>query len=208
MTKKSTPEWSFMIRTEDIGDGVKTYRLSADEDAYAGLARRFDVMSLKDVRAHVTVQRRRGGSVFYIAGSVSAIVTQACVVTLDPVETAIEEPFESYFAEGHQVISFPSAVKSRGADASDQPHHHEIEILGDEESPEPVIDGQIDLGELCAQYLALAIPAYPRAPHADDLLVQLNITQQDVAPETGPDDQPPKKSPFAALKEWKDRLGE
>ncbi len=208
MTKKSAPEWSFVIRTEDIGDGIKTYRLSADDDACAGLARRFDVMSLKDVRAHVTVERRRGGSVFFIAGSVSAIVTQACVVTLDPVETALDETFETYFAEGHQVISFPSAVKSRGAGHDDPPHHHEMEIFGEEESPEPVIEGQIDLGELCAQYLALAIPAYPRAGHADSLLAELNITQQDVAPETDSDGPSPKKSPFAALKEWKDRLGE
>jgi hypothetical protein len=38
---------------------------------------------------------------------------------------------------------------------------------GDIEPPEPVIGEAIDLGELVAQYLSLAINPYPRAPDAE-----------------------------------------
>ena len=56
----------------------------------------------------------------------------------------------------------------------------------DSEPPEPVIGDSIDLGELVAEYLSLAINPYPRAPDADAEAAQyLSDT--------------PADSPFAAL---------
>jgi hypothetical protein len=42
----------------------------------------------------------------------------------------------------------------------------ELDVEG-AEAPEPVLDGWIDLGELAAEQLGLAIDPYPRKPDAE-----------------------------------------
>ena len=56
--------------------------------------------------------------------------------------------------------------------------------LADEDEPDPVIDGKIDLGALAAEFFALGLDPYPRKPDA--------IFEQSAESE-------PADSPFAAL---------
>ena len=39
-------------------------------------------------------------------------------------------------------------------------------MLADEDEPDPVIDGKIDLGALAAEFFALGLDPYPRKPGA------------------------------------------
>ena len=57
--------------------------------------------------------------------------------------------------------------------------------LADEDEPDPVIDGKIDLGALAAEFFALGLDPYPRKPG-------VAFDEEETNPE-------PTDSPFAAL---------
>ncbi len=83
------------------------------------------------------------------------------------------------------------------------PEHHEPEdaILRtgafdeDDEWPEPIVEGRIDIGEAVAQQLALALDPYPRKP---------GISLEDVIGNAAAGDDRPA-SPFAVLAGLVDR---
>ena len=68
----------------------------------------------------------------------------------------------------------------------------EIDFDPEHEPPETIIDGVIDIGELAAQFLALALDPYPRAPG-----VALD--------QVWSDGDEPTSSPFAAIEKLKRR---
>ena len=72
------------------------------------------------------------------------------MVTLDPVPARIDERFEVDFLEGIQPAVADLELDAEAAEA-----------------PEPAPDGWIDLGELAAEQLGLALDPYPRRPDAE-----------------------------------------
>jgi hypothetical protein len=83
--------------------------------------------------------------------TLEADVIQSCVVTLEPVRSLVRDRFEATFAEG--------------ADAQDAP---EVEVdPAAADPPEPIVGGKLELGELAAQHLSLAIDPYPRRAGAE-----------------------------------------
>jgi hypothetical protein len=84
---------------------------------------------------------------------VTADIVQNCVVSLEPVEQAIDEPVSVRFApERDEVVG-------RGG---------EIEVdLDADDPPEPLLGSSIDLGALAEEYFVLAIDPYPHAPGAE-----------------------------------------
>jgi hypothetical protein len=81
---------------------------------------------------------------------VSARVGQTCVVTLEPIEKAVEEAIDLEFAPAGAggVAAEPKAARKKA--------------VGEYESPEPLVDGTLDLGGLATEFLVLGIDPYPR----------------------------------------------
>jgi Large ribosomal RNA subunit accumulation protein YceD len=102
-----------------------------------------------------------------VTGVVNARVSQICVVTLEPFDDAIEEQVEVDFASGGALMPEGGVV---------------------DEPADEISGGQIDLGALAAEFLALGLDPYPRKPGADFAY-------------DGKDEGP--ASPFAALKALK-----
>ncbi len=95
-----------------------------------------------------------GNKIIMAQGCFGADVVQKCVVTLDPVKSRITSEFTSMFTEDN-VHFLPGA---------------EITVSPEEgESPEPIENGIIDMGEMVAQQLALEIDLYPRSPRAKEM---------------------------------------
>jgi uncharacterized metal-binding protein YceD (DUF177 family) len=114
-----------------------------------------------------------------VKGRISAEVVQACVVTLDPVPARIDERFEVDFLEGVQPAVTDLELDAEAAEA-----------------PEPAPDGWIDLGELAAEQLGLAMDPYPRKPDAE----------VPAAWKAEPSDEPvaaERPNPFAVLEKLK-----
>jgi uncharacterized metal-binding protein YceD (DUF177 family) len=149
-----------------------------------------EVVEISSLEAKLKIVRENG-RVLHITGRFTADIVQNCVVTLEPVKSHLEDDFESWFADPGQAVSFARArhEKQKLQGESERP------MLEEYEDPEPVIDGRINIGEVVAQYLSLAIDPYPHAEGVERV---------------GQDDEQKKEAdnPFAKLKALRGDKGE
>ncbi len=129
--------------------------IEADAAQRAALARAHGLVSVERYRAEllVTPWRRNG---VRVSGRVEADITQACVVTLEPVTAHIDAPVEGLF------LPEDSKLGRQGFGAGG-------EILLDAEgpdAPETFSGDTIDVGQLAEEFFGLAIEPYPRKPGA------------------------------------------
>ena len=152
-------------------------RFEASEEERAALAEHFGILSVESLTADLLVRRWKRDGV-EVEGRFRAKVSQACVVTTEPVAEAINEPVE--------VIFVPDGSKlSRIAPESDGELHLDPEGA---DIPETFTGDRIDLGAYLTEIVGLALDPYPRAEGAE-------FTDTD----TDPDPDGGKVSPFAAL---------
>lgn len=81
-----------------------------------------------------------------VKGRIAAAVTQVCVVTLDEFDSDLEEEVEVDF----------SAPDSLPLTTGESEHEYE--------PPDEIVNGQVDLGSITAEFLALGLDPYPRKP--------------------------------------------
>lgn len=143
-------EFGYLIDVDEIDAEGQTVAFSLDDVQRAQLAARLGLQSLQRLDVAAQVRRRDDGTVI-ARGTIRATVVQSCVVTLDPVEAAIEEPFE---------VCYVPAGNGEGPE-------REIEIGADDDDIETFDGSTIDLGRTAVEYLALAIDPYPRRQGAE-----------------------------------------
>ena len=141
-------EFSRPILVDRLSSVEFVEAIEADSSERSRLAERFGLVSLDRLDASVRVQRREGGIV-RVAGQLVADVVQTCVVTLEPFPSHIEDSF---------TVEFTQAPLETVQDLSLDP---------EQDAPEPIEGGTIDVGELAAQHLSLALDPHPRAPGAE-----------------------------------------
>lgn len=187
------PEWSRSINIDKIDNAPVERHISAKPEERKKLARRLDIQSLENLEADINLRRSGANSmIIHVTGRFKASVTQQCVVTLEPVKSEIEEDFEAWYADPEEAISLARVRHDREL----QKQGGERPILDEHEDPEPVENGQIDLGEVVTQFLSLAINPYP---HAESVKFESGDDKEYSA---GPTPEA-RKNPFAALKNWK-----
>jgi uncharacterized metal-binding protein YceD (DUF177 family) len=142
------PEFSRPFPVERLGTTRVTETIEAKPQERAALAKRFDLVSLDSLSAVVSLDPVQAIDLIRVTGQIEADVVQTCVVTLEPFATHVSEPFALDFSRN--PVEEPDG----------------IDLDMDAEPPEPVEDGAIDIGELAAQYLSLALDPYPRSPGA------------------------------------------
>ncbi len=199
MVKKHTQapinEWSDFINGDRIDSKALRTKIEASEEQRKNVAMRANVPAINALNADLTIEREQAGRVVHVAGRFTAQVMLTCSVTAEEFEIDIEEPVEGWFEDKESTVSFLKAVKER--DGQQQKGGIEVEITPEEEDPEEMINGQIDLGELVVQHLILSIPAYPRIEGAEH-----SVGDTDALPA---EDSPLRKNPFEALKDWKEQ---
>jgi hypothetical protein len=169
-----TPEFSRLIDADTISETPRTIEIGADEAERRRLAGRFRLVAIDQLTASITLARRAG--ILHADGQVTADVVQSCVVTGEPLPAHVDAPFA--------VRYVPDALSPSGEE--------EVELSEGDCDTLPLESGRIDLGELAAETVALALDPYPRSPGAA-------LGNQAM---TGDDDA----GPFAALRALKDRL--
>ncbi len=154
------PEFSRPIARERLGGQVIVEEISATPPERAALARRFGLLGFDLLRATAKIEPADGADgpdgkgLLRLGGHLSAEVSQACVVTLEPVASRIEADFTLLYSLEPGPAPAPAGA---------------VEVVVDpeaEDPPEPLGPGGLDLGEAVAQQLALALNPYPRAPGA------------------------------------------
>ncbi len=180
------PEFSRPVQADSIGHEAVQREIEATPEECAALARRLDLEAIGSLRASLRLRRARGGQMVRIEGRMHAEVVQTSVVSLDPVPNTVEEEFAALFAP-------PELVPEGGLELDLDPYA--------EDDPEPIENGRIDLGELTAQHLSLALDPYPRLPgeEADEGGEAEGGSAQ---PEPQTEE---RRQPFASLARLKDR---
>lgn len=156
-------EFSRPLRLEGR-QGRLDFAIAAETAELGALAARFGLEAIERLEASGAVRARPGGG-WRLAARLRAEVVQTCVVSLEPVVTTIEESIQ---------IDFLPA--SRPDDAV------EIDLDAEDDAEPFPEDGVLDVGEIAAQHLSLALPLFPRASHAawDD-----RVEAATLAPEPG-----------------------
>jgi hypothetical protein len=173
MADRADP-WSVPVAVEKIPETGVHRDLEANPASREAMAEAAGLREVLSATASLDVTPQGGGR-FHVGGRVKARIGQTCVVTLDPIETDIDEPVDAIFAPPDQIPQL--------ADLVDETEDSDDEVP---DPPEPIENGMIDLGRLATDALFLAIDPYPRKPGVvfEPLVV-------------APD---PEDHPFAALK--------
>lgn len=181
MTSKGKPPFSYLVKVGHVSANPVTVRLSADVEERGALAEAWKVLAVGSFEAELDVSRWKRDGV-RIKGSLHARLTQACVVTLEPVESEIDEPFEALFVpEGSRLARMETGETG--------------EVVVDPEGPdmpESFAGDSIDVSAVVTEFAALAIDPYPRkegvefSPHVE-----------------GEKDREHEGSPFAVLENWR-----
>jgi hypothetical protein len=177
--KKTESLWSVPVAVEDIPETGLHIEIEPTDAIRAELAKLAAIRALPRLSATFDLTRRGAG--VHVAGQVRARVGQTCVVSLEPMESEVDETVDLLFAPGAAGAAKPGdgATEAGMADA-------------DAEPPEPLVNGRVDLGAIATEFLVLGIDPYPRKPDAEF---------------SPPKVENGGASPFAALEALKKRPG-
>lgn len=156
------------VRINEIGAGIER-RLVPDEAAQTRIVKALDLASLTTFEADLKIAPAHVG--WTLSGRIRATLEQVCGITLEPLPVQVDERFSVDLVEAAE------------------PETDEIEVTLDDNAPDVIEDGRIDLGQYAVEQLALALDPFPRKPGAEF-----------VQPE-----EPAEISPFAVLKAFKAR---
>jgi uncharacterized metal-binding protein YceD (DUF177 family) len=173
-------EFSRKLRLDRLASGRYEQQLEAGAQERSALATRFGLQELTSLTGQVLVTRPMDSPLVRVEGSLAADVVQTCVVSLQPFAARVEESFVQLFT-----------LDDSSADDG------EVFVAADEDdTPEPLTVDSLDLGEVLAEQLALALDPHPRAPGVSFEGASFGAT----GPEDG-DDAP--DNPFAVLRQLK-----
>ena len=153
MTDTETPIRS-LLSPQDVPATGKHVKIGGDPALRAALARFAEVVEVLAFEADLEV-RPWSGDGFAVTGRVTARLVQTCVVTLEPVQTAVDEAVD--------VKLVPPEVMDRFAVVPDEDGGIDLDAAA-LDMPDPIEDGVIDLGALVTEHLLLGIDPYPRKP--------------------------------------------
>ncbi|TCT01549.1 YceD family protein [Aquabacter spiritensis] len=169
----SEAPYSFIVRIADLPQTGTVFRLEPDAATRDRLARHIDVLAIHRLEAELSV--RPVGEGARVTGGISADLQQMSVVSLEPFDTTIGEDVDVRF----EPQADPEPTPDESAEDLER------------DPPDPLVDGQVDLGDLVTEFLSLGVDPYPRRPG-------------EVFEAPAQDDDAP--SPFAALAHLKDKL--
>jgi uncharacterized metal-binding protein YceD (DUF177 family) len=160
-----------LARLGHAGDEV---RFAADEAQRAAIAAWSGVLSLQKLDVLVRIKKLDAAR-FGLDFTLDADVTQACVVTLEPVPAHIAHSFE-------RELQFTGPVRHKPASDDSEV----VLDLAKEEGPEEISSLHYDLAAPALEEYVLSLEPYPRRPGVE------------FAPKN--EGNEPPESPFAVLK--------
>ena len=204
--------FSFMIDVGSVPDKGMALTIEPPISDLPAIAEECGLPALADLRVRCKVLPRAGGR-FEVTGAVGARVTQVCVITLEPFVSTLSEDFEVTFAPTNAAVQDwlvsdarqqrrdtrgvrSGAGRGRSERASPPPVASvpmaSVPMNDDTpDTPDPIINGEIDVGAVALEFLVLALDPYPKKP---------GVAFADIVAE----DDDVETSAFAALARLKD----
>jgi uncharacterized metal-binding protein YceD (DUF177 family) len=135
--------------TADIPErGLKSQRNATEAERLA-VAKALDILSCDALEATYQITPAPGGA-YRLEGGIDAAVTQACVISLEPVAGRVAERFSVEFQP----------------DADEEVADGDVAILEAAEI-EPIENDAIDVGRIVYETLSAGLDPYPRKPDAE-----------------------------------------
>ena len=178
--------YSHTVPIDSLGSKGKRFVLTPNADEREAMTNAYKLLSLDSFSAEVTLSPMHHDLV-RLEGQIEAEITQACVVTLEPVKEQISATFERVFApigEGEELHGFAWTDEE------------EVELDRESDgSPEPYGHGVIDIGAVVSEQLSLEINPFPR----------LEGAEFEGLGDAGQKDEDARPNPFAILAQLKDK---
>ncbi len=169
-------DWTYAVL--DVPDGGLAVTRAATSAERAALAAELEILAIERLQIEGRI-RSAGEGRYRLDAALTADVTQACVVTLDPVAQRLSIELAIDFVPP-QLLPPPIPT---GPDQDDEAPEPRL--------AEPIVNGVMDLGDVVFQEMAAALDPYPRLPDAA-------LDQTEAGPK-GPD----TTNPFAKLRDFK-----
>jgi len=145
------PPFSRALRVDRLPARRSEQAIEADAAECAAIADAFALQAVEALAARIELEPIGRRGVVRLDGRLTARVVQTCGVTLAPVPAEVESRFQLRFAPPEEIDEETG----------------EIEIAyADSDPPDPIEGGEIDLGQVVLEQLALALDPFPRAPGA------------------------------------------
>lgn len=137
--------FSYPLLVDDISTAQKKYNLVADEAQCCEIAEILKVPAVKNFRAEIYTKRHNKSTLIDVWGKVEALITRQSVISLED----FDKIYESEFTLQFDLHLTDNLVR-------------EMEENGEENIPDVVMNGQIDLCHLAMEQIALELDDYPR----------------------------------------------
>lgn len=166
-------DFSYPLKIEDINQGEQTYKLRANKAQLETLREILQIPAVNYFEADIklTFQKKKG--VLDVSGEVRAGLTLISVISLDE----FEKEYKSNFSLTYDTNATYEQIREIDEDIED-------------DIPDIVIDGKIDLGDIAIEQLALVMEDHPRKDGEEFTSVI-------------EDDSPIRENPFAVLSKLK-----
>ncbi len=138
-------DFSYPLKIEDINQGEQTYKLRANKAQLETLREILQIPAVNYFEADIklTFQKKKG--VLDVSGEVRAGLTLTSVISLDE----FEKEYKSNFSLTYDTNATYEQIREMDEDIED-------------DIPDIVIDGKIDLGDIAIEQLALVMEDHPR----------------------------------------------
>ncbi len=166
-------DFSYPLKIEDINQGEQTYKLRANKAQLETLREILQIPAVNYFEADIklTFQKKKG--ILDVSGEVRAGLTLISVISLDE----FEKEYKSNFSLTYDTNATYEQIREMDEDIED-------------DIPDIVIDGKIDLGDIAIEQLALVMEDHPRKDGEEFTSVI-------------EDDSPVRENPFAVLSKLK-----
>lgn len=190
MTRRNGPNGAglnYPVSVANISGKGYGIKIEANDKELAQLAENHELLSVRSFTADFQIIHWKKDGL-KLRGHIDAVITQACIATLEPIETTISEDVESVFVPENSRLARIRLDESG-------------EMLIDAEGPdmpETFAGDVLDVGAVAEEFFELAIDPYPRKSEAEYIEI---IDDEEEAQE-----EPVKAdSPFAGLAKLRDK---
>ena len=189
MTTENSEPWNCIdlkVNIDDIAVSGKDISLKLDNETNAVLVKSLDLLELDMRRCDFSISNLPA-ECFRVETKLNCIVKQQCSVTLEPVETRIEQMFATEFWPTQKLTTYYQKEKEQDQDI-------DFESKSDFEEIE---EGYINLGRYIYEVLSTTIDPYPKKEGAVFDWKNKNNDESDLS-----------NNPFASLKVLKNGADE